>query len=205
MKSITKLCLVLFTGLLLFSYSCSDYIGVKPPQDPPKMLLTYTELVQMLKHYDDTRRQAFGDIIDEKEDTRIVHFTLTEIKEYIAYIEKACRDKNIPLEGINFISASYPESHTDDPRKRKFQTLIMMPATTVDEESKVSFDPFQSGDADPMPLKDILKKYQYTAWTYDTLPNRANARKKMMNTKSSRDVGTEISPGGNRGQMSPPY
>lgn len=206
MKSITKLCYALSLGILLFSFSCNDYIGVQPPQNPPKMLLYYSELVPMLEHYDETRKEEFGRIIGKREDTRIVYFTLQEIKEYIAYMEKACNDKNIPFEGINFISASYPESHTEDPRKRKFQTLIMMPATTVAGESKVSFDPFQSGDNDPMPLKDILKKYNYTTWAYDTLANRTSSRQKMMQSRSSsRDVGTDLSPGGNRGQMSPPY
>jgi hypothetical protein len=204
MKSITKLCFALSLGVLLFSYSCSDYIGVQPPKDPPKMLLTYPELVQMLRHYDDTRKAQFGAIIQKDEDTRINNFTLTEIKEYIAYIEKECKDKKIPLDGINFISASYPENYVQDPIRSKYQTIIMMPATEVAGEKMVSFDPFLSGERDPMPLKDILKKYNYTTWAYDTLANRANSRQKMMQSRSSTDIGTGLSPGGNRAGISPP-
>ena len=202
----TKLCLALFAGFLLFSYSCSDYIGVKPPKDPPEMLLYYSELVPMLEHYDRTRKDQLAQIVDKEEDTRINYFTLKEVKQYIAYIEKECNDKGIPFEGINFISASYPESYSKDPKKRGYQTLIMMPATTIDGETMVSFDPFQSGPNDPKPLKKILEELQYSSiWTYDSLPKRANSRQKMMQTKSSKSPSGGLSPGGNRAGVSPPY
>ena len=201
----TKLCLALCTGVLLFSYSCSDYIGVKPPKDPPKTLLTYPELITMLEYYDETRKEKFAELIGKDEDTRINYFTLTEVKEYIAYMEKQCRLLNIPLEGINFISASYPDNFTEDPKKSKHQTLIMMPATTVKGETMVSFDPFLSEKEDPMPLREVLERYRYDMWTYDSLPYRSTTRKKMMQTKSSKSLSGGLSPGGNRAGVSPPY
>ena len=209
MKSTTKFFIALALGVFLFSYACKDYFG-NYGQTPPKILLDYTELVDMLEHYDDTRKQPIKQLLG-KEDTRINSFKLIDIKNYIAYIERECKAKNIPLDGINFISASYPDNYTRDPRKRNYQTLIMMPATEIAGEQMVSFDPFLSDDGKARPLKDILLDYKYTTWSYDTLATYKGSAKKTKSTKKTRSrsaaksSGGGLSSGGNRASISPPY
>tara|TARA_B100001059_G_C17579038_1_gene448935 strand:+ start:304 stop:462 length:159 start_codon:yes stop_codon:yes gene_type:complete len=48
------------------------------------------------------------------------------------------RKKDIPLTGINFISAVYPEDWTVK-RRQNYQTIILMPAITIGDGEGVSF------------------------------------------------------------------
>lgn len=205
MKSITKLFYALALSVLMFSYSCTDYAGGGDyGNNPPDILLTYPELVTMLNHYDETRKAQFGAVVGKPEDTRITFFTIKELKDYIAYVEKEAKKKKIPLTGINFISAAYPDNYQRDPIKSNFRTLIMFPATTINGEKMVSFDPFRSEKRDPKPLKEILNdEYGYTVWTYDTLAGRSSTKKRAVRSRTSKSSGG-FSAGGNRAGISPP-
>lgn len=202
----TKLFYMLAFSVLMFTYSCNDYAGGGDyGNKPPEILLTYPELVTMLNHYDETRKAQFGAAVGKQEDTRINFFTIKELKDYIAYVEKESKKKKIPLTGINFISAAYPDNYTRDPRRSNFQTLIMFPATTIAGEEMVSFDPIRSDKGAPRRLKDILNdEYGYTVWTYDTLSGSSSTKKRTMKSRTSKSSGGGLSVGGNRAGISPP-
>ncbi len=202
MKSTKLYFSALLCTLFLFT-GCKDYVrGNGNSNDRPDIILTYPELVSMLQHYDKTRKQQFAAAVGKDEDTRINHFKLKDLKDYIAYIEKECKKKNIPLTGINFISGAYPDNYRLDPKKSNYQALIMMPATTIDGEENVSFDPFKSEKGKPLSLKEILEGYSYTSWTYDELKSRKSKKKSSRSTQKG--GGNDLSPAGNRTGISPP-
>ena len=204
MKTNTKLVFVLLLSAFLITYACADHTGGtnKSPKDPPSILLSYTELLDMLQHYDETRKNQFANALNIQEDTRINYFKLEDLKAYIRYMEKESKKKGITLEGINFIAASYPDDKRSPLIKRNYQTLIMMPATTVGGEEMVSFDPFLSEKGSPALLKDILKRFDPNYnWVYDSVVVPSATKKKSARSKSG---GDGLSPGGNRAGITPP-
>ena len=114
MKSNAKLVFALLLSIVLFTYSCADHTGGgnSNPNKPPSIVLTYPELIQMLKQYDLTRKNQFAAAINKEEDTRINFFKLQDLKDYIRYIEKAAKKSGVELTGINFIAGAYPEKYS---------------------------------------------------------------------------------------------
>jgi hypothetical protein len=202
MKSITKLCLLLSLGILIVACNnkskSSDTINIERPD----MALTYYEIINMLKHYDKTRKMPLERAHGGTEDTRINFIKLEELKKYIAYIEQESNKKDIPLAGINFISAAYPDDWTVK-RKQNYQTIILMPATTIGDEEGVSFDPLQSNKGEPMSLKEILFKDFNYDWYYDKVKINTSIEKSKK-ARSANGVSDDLSSGGNRAGISPP-
>jgi len=206
MKTNTKLYFsVLLCTLFLFT-GCKDYVGGNDGngKDRPDIVLTYPELISMLQHYDETRKNQIATAVGKKEDTRINSFKLQDLKDYIAYVEKESKRKGITLTSINFISAAYPNNYQLDKRKSNFQTLIMMPATTIDGEENVSFDPFRSEKGSPKSLKEILLSYNSSyIWSYDSIAV-PRTTKKTVSRSTQKSGGDEFSAGGNRAGITPP-
>lgn len=204
MKPNTKLILAFVCSIFLISYACKGYYGGGgESKEPPRIVLTYDELVSMLKHYDATRTQPLANV-NKREDTRVNFFKIDELKAYIAYVERESRKKKIKLTGINFISAAYPENWEEDKEKSNYQTLIMMPATEFEGQENVSFDPFISSEEKPVFLKEILTWYEYTAWSYDNAKVPKSNTKKRSKSTQKNGGGDELSAGANRAGISPP-
>lgn len=204
MKSITKLCFALSLSVLLFSYSCADYTpgDDAKPSGRPDIALTYPELVSMLEHYDATRKKPLTGVRGD-EDTRVNFVKIKDLKQYIAYVEKEARKKRIKVTGINFISAAYPNDYTDQ-EKQNYQTIIMMPATTIDGQEGVSFDPLKSDKGEPKSLKEILaNQYNYN-WYYDLITINKSNNKSKRSRSVQKSGGNDLSSGGNRMGTTPP-
>lgn len=203
MKLISKLTYVSLIALFLL-VSCNEYKDVndKGNKGRPDIALTYPELISMLQHYDETKKDLQPKV-NGGEDARIQFLEIEKLKAYIAYIERESKKKKIKLTGINFISAAYPENHVDK-KKRNYQTLIMMPATTIGDEEGVSFDPLKSERGVPKSLKEILAGYNGYNWYYDKLSiSTTKSRSTSRSAKSS--GGDDLSAGGNRMRPSPPH
>jgi hypothetical protein len=232
MKPNAKFLLMFTLSVLLFAYSCKketpkdpvddhveevdDHVEEadddKRPLKPLRILLTYKELAQMLEHYDETKKPALMQQMGgNQEDARIQFISLKELKQYIKYIEKQARRKDIKLTGINFISAAYPKGYDRDPEKSDYQTLIMMPAMTIGKEKMVSIDLNKSEIGKPLTLRDLLKSYNGYNWYYDGgqagglgTANGINFEGKNILELTTPFQGDGISSAGNRMEPSPP-
>lgn len=160
----------------------------------PVNMVKYNEIIKMLKAYDATRKGVLEKSLGF-EDTRVNTYPIQQLKEYLGYIENLCIQKNIPLTGINIISAAYPAKNNNS-TEAGYQTLIFMPTTTIDGESFVTFDPLKSQKGKPVAFKSILAKKGYN-WLYD---------KSKIKTLQNKEVlkGDEMSSGSNRLQSKPP-
>lgn len=202
MKSNTKLYFALFLSVVLFSFSCTDYTGGgnQGNQNRPEIVLTYQEMHDMLKYYDDTRKEPLS-LVNKREDAREHYVDLAQLKAYIRYVEKEAKKSKIKVEGINFISAAYPMNYKDNDKKG-YQTIIMVPATTIDKEPMVSFDPFKSTKGNIVSLKEVLHTYYGYDWYYDKITLKSTQNKSSRSTQKS--GGDEYGPAGNRMKPSPP-
>lgn len=182
MKSITKLVFTLVFSSLLFLVGCKTDVKENEKNDDvdknkgeefcyefegrPEVALKYSEMVAMLRQYDETKKEAFADANGGKEDTRVHFFNIKDLKAYLAYVEKLSQDKDIELTGINIISAAYPNDYPEK-EKRNHQTLIFMPTTKIKGAIDVSFDPLYSKKGRPKPLAKILSNFKYKdRWIY---------------------------------------
>jgi hypothetical protein len=225
MKSNTNLFLMLTLSVLLFTYSCKkespkdpvdkpveEVVDDKKPLKQPRILLTYSELAELLQHYDKTRKPVLMEQMGgKKEDARVQFISIKELKQYIRYIERQARRKDIELTGINFISGAYPKNYEKEPEHRDYQTLIMVPATTIDKEEMVSIDLNKSERGKPVTLRELLYKYYNYKWYYDGAEAdgigtangiRMKGRKTLV--LPQKDGGDEVSSAGNRMRPSPP-
>ena len=76
-----------------------------------------------------------------------------------------------------------------------------MPATTINGEEGVSFDPLKSEKGEPKSLAEILANFYGYNWYYD----KVTFNKSTQRNKSNDDFGDELSSGGNRLRPSPPH
>ncbi|RCS27886.1 hypothetical protein DUT90_03350 [Polaribacter sp. WD7] len=193
MKKINKI-----TFLMLLSLSTlSSCITSEKKVSKPTNLLTYKEISSMLRQYDTTKKR-FLDANNTKEDARIINIPLEQLKNYIAYVEKLSREKEIDITGINFIMSAYPANYSDS-KLQNYQTFFYMPATTINGEDRVSFDPLHSSVGNPKSLRELLLDFNYN-WGYDSYKNPTMLKRQML--KSS-DFDLESS-AGNKNHMSPP-
>jgi len=169
----------------------------------PAQALKYKEVVSMLRYYDSVKRDILRKTtLKGGNDTRENFYPLKDLKAYIAYVEKLAEDKNISITGINIISAAYPQDKKYG-LKQGYQTLIFMPATTINGKKNVSFDPLYSGKESPKLFAEILySDYNYSFRGYQ--PNKT--KKKMRSATFLQITDPDMdSSAANRTHISPPY
>lgn len=206
--------LVLFLSIVMIGFltscekkcNCDDQ-NFTPPDGTycyqnngkPGNMLKYKEIVAMLKHYDKTRKGVLEKALG-KEDTRLSTYSIQELKDYLAFIEGVCEEKEIPLTGINIISAAYPKTY--EGVEANYQTIIFMPTTTIDGKN-TTFDPIKSKKGKPVTFKEMLWKFGYN-WPYD---GAKDSDPKMMSKKTmqqNNELDDEDSSGSNRLGTKPP-
>lgn len=167
----------------------------------PNNMLTYKEIVGMLTQYDKTRSKVLREVTPGGvEDTRINTYSIKELRDYLAYIEDLCKEKEIELTGINIISSAYPDDYPKKGYANK-QTLIYMPVTRINGEN-ATFDPLQSKKGKPVTFKELLAEYDYD-WKYDA--KEVDVKKEQKAGVFSFDLESDKeSSGSNRGQVTPP-
>ncbi|AQS94179.1 hypothetical protein BXQ17_08940 [Polaribacter sp. BM10] len=131
----------------------------------PSNAITYKEMASMFHEYDtgqkivlDKYRENYtGDSNDAVE--TVSHFyEINQLKQYISYLERISKEKNIKLTGVRIFSAAYPEKHRDA-SKRGRQTLIFMPTAKIGNNNGVAFEPLYSEKGTPIKFTEFLNKF----------------------------------------------
>ncbi len=179
-----------------------------------KEMLTYPEIIEMLKKYDDSRikpfEQAYG-----YEDTRMNIFNFDQFKKYLGHIENLSKKAGIRISGISFIYGA--KDH--DGAEYGYNSLLYLPSTIVNGK-EVLFDPVQSAKrGELVTFKEMLERYGYQ-WIYDNAEDYEQGKRKDNNYDlksnqvksgefrmvSNDGFGQEDESGaGNWGSIKPPY
>ncbi len=184
-------------------------VGIQPTL--PEALLTYDQIVTMLKGYDNERLEQLKGVLGF-EDTRMVTFDFAEMKNYLTYVEQLAQEKDIQLKGISFIKGVYGNNiHNSD--FIGYENLIYTPTTLIKGE-EVLVDVVNSKRGNIVKFIDMLKEHGYE-WRYNSVENfklqgslprdknqEQNVAAKMI-TNSSRS--SHGSGSGNLGTYTPPY
>lgn len=178
-----------------------------------KEMLSYSEIIDMLKNYDVTRIEPAEKALGY-EDSRVNTFDFIQFKKYLGHIEGLSKRAGIEITGISFIS-TVKSNHNG--KEKGYSSLIYMPSTTV-KGKQVLFDPVQSGRQEKLvTFKEMLVKHGYN-WIYDTEGEYKEGKRKDYNyslqsvkketvTFSMRDGDgmEEESGAGNLSHIKPPY
>jgi len=131
----------------------------------PSNAITYKEMASMFHEYDtgqkivlDKYRENYtGDSNDATE--TISHFyELNQLKQYIKYLEKISKEKEITLTGLRIFSAAYPKNYSDKSLRGR-HTLVFMPTTKIGDKNNVAFEPLYSKNNDPIKFTKFLHKF----------------------------------------------
>ncbi|WP_299057816.1 hypothetical protein [uncultured Polaribacter sp.] len=168
-----------------------------PNNERPKNAITYKELSAMLAQYETHQKAVLKDYVNKefsyKEgDTESNWYSIDELKQYIAYVERLSEEKGIPLTGIKIFSAAYPDNSVGKDHKGR-QTLIFAPTTTIGSDDKVAFEPLKSSNKNPVPMLKYLAEFN----------NKNNVNKASF--LPSIYVKDENSSAANRTHIAPPY
>lgn len=197
--------IVFFTLSILF-FSCKSETkhegSIKDNQNSerPIQAITYTEMASMFKEYDNGQRIVLNDYISKKSEgvdtiaTISQFFSLSEIKQYIAYIERLSKEKEIELTGIRIFTSAYPSDY----KIKEYQNrmcFILAPTANIGDQKNIAYEPLESGMSKPVPMISILDKY-----ADETTKSVNRASVFSLNVISSDDSSAL-----NRGPITPPY
>jgi hypothetical protein len=193
--------ILLFTSFII---SCSQPPITECPEENskrPSQAINYGEVASMFKTYDNGQKKVLDEYIinrtrgKDSVATVSIFFKLDELKQYIAYVERLSKEKEIELTGIRIFNAAYPSDY----EKEEYQdrtTSILFPTTNIGDKKDIAYEPLQSGFKKPVSMQSVLNKF-------------ADNTTKKVNRASLLPITLQGPPppssGLNRGDVSPPY
>lgn len=164
----------------------------------PSNAISYKEMATMFEHYDGNQKKALDANLG-KEETVSSHYTIEDLKQYIAYVERLSKEKNIPLTGIRIFSAAYPENYKIKEYQKR-QTLIFAPTTTIKGKKGVAYEPLHSKRGAPISMKEFLDRFS------NENTRKVNRASILPNPFATSNLDDDLlSSAANRGQISPPH
>ncbi|CAM1334644.1 conserved protein of unknown function [Tenacibaculum aestuariivivum] len=176
-----------------------------------KEMLSYNEIINMLKHYDSTRIAPVEKILGY-EDSRVNTFNFVQFKKYLAHVENLSKKSGVEITGISFISVVKSNYNG---KEKGYSSLIYIPSTTL-KGVQVLFDPVQTAEQGKLvTFKEMLLKHGYN-WIYDSEREYEKGKRKDNNynlqsennqiANSARGPQGDAGSGaGNYSQICPPY
>ena len=196
--------LFIFSFLLFGLISCNNECSHKEKKvndSRPDQAITYKEMASMFNAYDTGQKGVLNKYrkkLTQGKDTveSISHFyDLQDLKQYIAYLEKISKKKNIELTGLRIFSAAYPNNHHQEELRGR-HTLVFMPTAKIDNNRGVAFEPLYSEDNNPIRFTEFLHKYS-------SKETKQVVRASFLTFKTSQDDFL-LSSGANKLKPSPP-
>ena len=211
MKSqLTKLFSLIALSTLLFSCTSETKPKVNtkedvakscyPNNDRPTQAISYQEMASMFNEYDNGQKNVLDEYITKKTNGRdsvatiSQFFSIEELKQYIAYIEKLSDEKEIDLTGIRIFTAAYPSDYKKEEYRNRV-SFILAPTTNIGENKNVAYEPLKSGIKKPVSMQSVLNKYASA-----TTRNVDRASVFPFNLRQNDDDSSAL----NRGNIDPP-
>ena len=200
MKNFFKITFITCTFIFVF-YSCKSECNHEtvdnkescyPNNTKPSQIITYNEMVDMIDTFDNGAKKELNKYLKKvskgKDSISTIYswYKLEDLKQYIAYIEKISKEKNIPVTGFRIYPVTYPDKYKITELQNR-QTLIFTPTTSLNGRDDVAFEPLYSKDKEPIEIDFFLNK--------------------IRNSKLNRSLDTKglESSSANRIQPTPPY
>ncbi|TXD54187.1 MULTISPECIES: hypothetical protein [unclassified Polaribacter] len=189
--------------ILMFS-SCSEKTKAPesscyPNNKRPSEAITYEEMSAMMDTYEKGAKKELNKYMKkisggkDSISTNYNWYKLDELKQYIAYIERISKEKDIEVTGFRIYPTSYPKNYSIEDLQGR-QTLIFTPTTKIGLKEDVAFEPLYSEKGKPVGISKFLKQVRAKKAYKDTL--LLSTLKEQTGLKSS---------SANRIKPNPPY
>lgn len=187
--------------LIFLIFSCKE--AVKNPTNEsfndkrPSNAISYEEMAEMMDAFDAGAKKELDKytkkISDGKDTISTVYnwYKLEDLKQYIAYLEKISKEKNIPVTGFRIYPSEYPLDYSNQ-KLRGRQTLIFTPTTSINGKDDVAFEPLYSEFEKPVLVSEFLEKVRMK-------------KSKIESVEKSTDNNSIESSSVNRIKPNPPY
>lgn len=169
-QSLKKLICLFSLSLLIFSCK-TECDHEKTLSDPscypnskkPSQVITYEEMSDMMNTFDKGAKKELNKYLKKvskgKDSISTIYswYKLDDLKQYIAYVERISKEKDIPVTGFRIYPSTYPSNYKVDELKNR-QTLIFTPTTTIGGKDDVAFEPLYSEKNSPVEISVFLEK-----------------------------------------------
>lgn len=168
---LTKLFSIIVFTILFFSCKseCNHTESIKegkscyPNSEKPSQVITYNEMAEMMDAYDKGAKKELNKYIKKeskgKDSISTVYnwYKLDDLKQYIAYIERISKEKNIPVTGFRIYPTQYSKKYKVKELRNR-NTIIFTPTTTIDGKDDAAFEPLYSKQGEPVGITQFLEK-----------------------------------------------
>jgi hypothetical protein len=202
---LTKFITILAVPILFFSCKSEanqdGQLNDIQNSERPSQAITYPEMASMFKEYDNGQRIVLDEYITKKSEgkdtieTISQFFSLAEIKQYIAYIERLSKEKEIDLTGIRIFTSAYPSDY----KIKEYQNrlcFILAPTANIGNQKNIAYEPLESEKSKPVSMISVLAKY-----ADETTRNVNRASVFSISTMGDDDDSSAL----NRGTLNPPF
>ena len=166
-----KLILLFVITFLVFSckteckHSNTTLVGKScyPISDKPSQVITYEEMAEMMDAYDKGAKKELNKYIKKeskgKDSVSTVYnwYKLDDLKQYIAYIERISKEKDIPVTGFRIYPTQYSKKYKEKELRNR-NTIIFTPTTTIDGKDDAAFEPLYSKKGEPVGIAQFLEQ-----------------------------------------------
>jgi hypothetical protein len=163
--------LLFILSISFFIFSCktecdhkeNEYKSCYPNNKKPSQIITYQEMADMMDAYENGAKKELNNYLKkelgEKDSisTNYNWYKLEDLKQYIAYIERISKEKNIPVTGFRIYPTQYPKNYSK--KELRFRnTIIFTPTTRIAGKDDVAFEPLYSEKGKPVEITKFLKQ-----------------------------------------------
>jgi hypothetical protein len=163
-----KLTILTIITLILLLSSCNVQTkdsdsSCYPDSKRPSQAITYGEMDAMMDAYDKGAKKELNKYMKkisggkDSVSTNYNWYRLQDLKQYIAYIERISKEKNIEVTGFRIYPTSYPKKYSIEDLQGR-QTLIFTPTTKIGNKEDVAFEPLYSEKGKPVEIGKFLEQ-----------------------------------------------
>jgi hypothetical protein len=168
-----------------------------PNSKKPTQIITYEEMAVMMETFDSGPKKGLDKYLSKKTNgkdtvsTKYNWYNIDDLKQYIAYIERISKEKDIPVTGFRIYPTTYPEDYSKKEYRNR-QTLIFTPTTKIGDKDDVAFEPLYSEKGKPVEISKFLEQVrvkQFSVKQVDKaslLPNSLKAQTGLESSSANR-------------------
>jgi hypothetical protein len=193
-----KLCLLFLVTFFVFScktecnHTENTDLSCYSNSKKPSQVITYKEMSEMMYAYDKGAKKELDKYIKKESggkdtiSTDYNWYKLDDLKQYIAYIERISKEKNIPVTGFRITPSEYPKNYTDKSLRNRI-TIIFTPTTTIGNRDDVAFEPLYSDIGKPVEITKYLEQARVKkVFGGSILPMSFNAQEDLESSSANR-------------------
>jgi hypothetical protein len=170
--------------------SVNEDLSCYPNSNRPSQVITYEEMADMMQTFDKGPKKELNKYLKKvtagKDSVSTVYnwYKLEDLKQYIAYIERISKEKDIPVTGFRIYPSTYPENYSNK-KLRNLQTLIFTPTTKLGDKDDVAFEPLYSEKGKPAEINQFLDQVRNKKLNKGS-ELKANSQDSLMSSSANR-------------------